>query len=143
MRLDGKTYKEIAAEAGVSRQRIQKMLSPPPSIRCFVVKKFGGKCNRCGIFVGQSGHVHHNGDNPETYNDIENLELLCIGCHRTAHTDSGYLSTTYSYGTQTVDTRRSSFSKCEQCGYRWLPRQLSLPARCPKCQSRHWAKVRL
>ena len=85
MRLKGFTYKAISIKAGISRQRVQQLLSPPPSIRAYVVAKFGGECNRCGVLVGQSGHIHHNGDNPETYNDIENLELLCLGCHSKEH----------------------------------------------------------
>jgi len=85
LRLDGMTYKQIGIRAGVSRQRIQQLLCPPKNIREFVINKFGGRCNRCNIFVGESGHIHHNGNNSETYNDVENLELLCIGCHRRAH----------------------------------------------------------
>jgi transcriptional regulator with XRE-family HTH domain len=86
LRLDGMTYDEIARKAGVSRQRIQQLLSPPPDIRDFVVKKFNGLCNHCGIKVGTSGQVHHHGtDEEETYNDIPNLELLCLACHRAEH----------------------------------------------------------
>jgi hypothetical protein len=85
MRLDGMTYQEISNEAGISRQRVQQLLSPPPKIKSLIYKKFDGRCNRCGIIVGQSGHIHHNGEMIETYNDIDNLELLCISCHRKAH----------------------------------------------------------
>ena len=86
LRLNGYTYQYIADEAKVSRQRVQQILSPPRAIREFVVHKYKGKCERCGIFVGKSGHVHHrdshNGDN---FDDIDNLELLCTSCHRNAH----------------------------------------------------------
>ena len=86
LRLEGMTYQAIATEVGVSRQRIQQLLSPPTSIREFVVNKFSGRCNRCGIIVGLSGHVHHKGDlNEESYSDINSLELLCLGCHRKTH----------------------------------------------------------
>ena len=85
LRLDGLTYRDIANRAGISRQRVQQLLSPPPKIRQFVLDKYDDRCNRCGVYVGYSGHVHHNGDNPETYNDINNLELLCLSCHRKAH----------------------------------------------------------
>lgn len=86
LRLDGRSYQYIANEAGITRQRVQQILSPPASIRNFVVAKFNGRCNRCGIFVGASGHVHHNGDLAiENYDDPNNLELLCLVCHRKAH----------------------------------------------------------
>jgi hypothetical protein len=86
MRLDGMTYREIGLKAGISPQRVQQLLSPPAPIRSFVVAKYKGRCNRCGVLVGRSGHIHHEGDlNTENYNDIENLELLCIACHRGAH----------------------------------------------------------
>lgn len=79
------TYGQIGERAGVSRQRVQHLLSPPSSIRKFVIEKYEGECNRCGLIVGISGHVHHAGDEVDTYNDITNLELLCMACHRAAH----------------------------------------------------------
>ena len=92
MRLDGMTYQAIAIKAGISRQRVQQLLGPVPATRRFVVRKFGGRCNRCGIYVGKSGHVHHNGDlDVENYDDPHSLELLCIGCHRIAHLPEPYL----------------------------------------------------
>ncbi len=30
--------------------------------------------------------------------------------------------------------------ECKRCGYKWIPRSLNRPARCPKCQSRAWDK---
>ena len=86
MRLDGATYRQIGEEFGVSRQRAQQILSPPASIRRYIVKKYNGRCNGCGIIVEKSGHVHHvNTDNGENYEDIDNLQLLCISCHRGKH----------------------------------------------------------
>lgn len=86
MRLNGRTYEYIAGKAGVSRQRIQQLLSPPSSIRKYIIKKYNGCCDDCGIFVGKSGHVHHKPANgEEDYNDIENLQLLCLSCHRIEH----------------------------------------------------------
>jgi len=32
--------------------------------------------------------------------------------------------------------------KHPECGYRWIPRTLGRPARCPKCQSRRWDQPR-
>ena len=86
LRLEGRTYEYIANKAGVTRQRVQQLLSPPKAIRDFVVAKYNGYCGTCGLYVGDSGHVHHNPSNgEENYNDIENLELLCISCHRSKH----------------------------------------------------------
>jgi len=87
LRLNGYTYARIAMRANVSRQRVQQILAPPRPIRDFVVNKHDGKCAKCGLYVGKSGHVHHAGNETETYNDIENLELLCLTCHRGAHRD--------------------------------------------------------
>ena len=60
LRLDGYTYKRIADDTGVSRQRIQQLLSPPKEVRNYVIRKYNGQCADCGIIVGRSGHVHHN-----------------------------------------------------------------------------------
>lgn len=85
LRLDGYSYQHIADVANISRQRVQQLLSPPSDIRNFIVKKYEGRCVDCGVYVGQHGHVHHNNSDNESYQDIENLELLCIGCHRKRH----------------------------------------------------------
>ena len=87
MRVDGHTYQSIARKAGVSRQYIQEVLSPPRAIRDYVVEKYHGRCNGCGIYVGSSGHIHHMGKEVVDYNNIGNLELLCIACHRGEHTE--------------------------------------------------------
>jgi 5-methylcytosine-specific restriction endonuclease McrA len=86
LRLRGKTYDFIGSKAGVTRQRVQQLLAPPKDIRDFVIKKYDGCCAECGLSVGKSGHVHHNnmGDE-ENYQDIDNLQLLCISCHRKKH----------------------------------------------------------
>jgi len=85
LRLQGQTYEAIATQAGISRQRVQQLLSPPRAVRDYVVKKHDGRCKECGLIVGKSGHVHHVGSNGENYNDIDNLQLLCISCHRRKH----------------------------------------------------------
>ena len=85
LRLEGRSYQYIANEAGVSRQRVQQVLSPPTEVRDFVVLKYDGYCSRCGLYVGQNGHIHHNHSNSENYNSVGTLELLCIACHRHRH----------------------------------------------------------
>ena len=84
-RLDGSTYSEIALELGISRQRAQQLVSPPKDIRDTAVRRAKGRCEICGIYVGKSGQVHHIGTEWEDYNDVCNLQLLCIACHRSAH----------------------------------------------------------
>ena len=89
MRLDGLSYQAIATQAGISRQRVQQLLSPQKAVRDFVIKQADGKCQICGIKVNHSGHVHHKAcDIDENYNDIEQLQLLCLSCHRKSHHDS-------------------------------------------------------
>ena len=88
LRLDGLTFAEIGAKLGLSRQRIQQILSPPRDVRDFVVKRARGLCQRCGIAVGTSGHVHHRRFSEMmegAYNDRKNLRLLCPSCHRVEH----------------------------------------------------------
>lgn len=85
LKLEGHTYQYIATEAGVSRQRIQQLLSPPVAIRNQVIKKHHGKCANCGLLVGIKGDIHHKGAEEETYDDLMSLELLCKSCHRIEH----------------------------------------------------------
>lgn len=97
-RLDGLTYQQIGEELGVSRQRVQQILSPPPAIRKAVATRAHHRCERCGIAVGLSGHIHH--DNPlgrEDFDDINTLQLLCFRCHRLVHGKT--------FGTRTRRTR--------------------------------------
>ncbi len=86
MRLDGHTYRQIADKMGISPQRVQKILSPPTSIRLLVIKRTQGLCEDCGILLGWHGAVHHEPANgEEDYNDLDNLHLLCASCHRKRH----------------------------------------------------------
>lgn len=95
LRLQGHTFAEIAVVLGVSRQRIQQILSPPRKVRDRVVIAAAGECAACGLFVGSAGHVHHRqagGLSRENYNDYPNLVLLCASCHRTAHKETPPIS---------------------------------------------------
>lgn len=84
-RLLGMTYAAIGKELGISRQRVQQLISPSKYIRNVVVKRANNRCQRCEVILDGSGHIHHKGNEDEDYNDIDNLELLCISCHRIAH----------------------------------------------------------
>jgi len=85
MRLDGMTYQQIGKTLGISRQRVQYLISPPPYIRKLVVDRANGRCEICGILVGRSGHIHHEGTTFEDYQDDDNLKLLCVSCHKRVH----------------------------------------------------------
>ena len=85
-RLQGLTYHQVGVEMEISRQRVQQLLSPPKGVRTIVVTRAKGCCQDCGLGVGDSGHVHHRSStNGDTYDDIDNLELLCVSCHAVAH----------------------------------------------------------
>lgn len=50
------------------------------------------KCQHCGAYLGGSiqrydGHVHHIDENTGN-NDLNNLILLCVPCHRKVHKSS-------------------------------------------------------
>ena len=85
LRIEGLTYSQIARAAQISRQRVQQIISPPGNIQKMVLNKYGKRCSSCGIFVGESGHIHHMDITCENYNDFDNLELLCPSCHRIKH----------------------------------------------------------
>jgi len=86
MKLEGKSYAQVGKELGISRQRVQQLLRPPTNVWKLVYNRANGKCESCGIIVGYSGHVHHKANNGENYQDTDQLELLCVSCHRKAHT---------------------------------------------------------
>ncbi|KKN34504.1 hypothetical protein LCGC14_0792990 [marine sediment metagenome] len=128
-RLSGMTYAQIGKELGISRQRVQQLVSPPKAVRDLVVSRANGECERCSIRVGRSGQVHHsNASNGDTFNEIENLQLLCIPCHLIAHSPNppqGIVELT-----------------CLRCDYQWHPRSNEKPVRCPKCGSPYWDRER-
>ena len=90
LRLDGKTYRQIGTALGVSRQRIQQILMPRPAVWNAVKNRANGRCERCGL-AGEFHPVHHCGagkDQADTFNDLENLQYLCVFCHRRIHADA-------------------------------------------------------
>ena len=127
-RLDGLTYAQIGLEAGISRQRVQKLLQPPPLVRLALSDKYEDKCADCGIDLQYRGHAHHVGanDGVEDYNDLPNLVLLCISCHRLAHNND----------------QRHGLLCCLRCEHRWPQRGPSKPRWCAKCRSPYWDRPR-
>ncbi len=125
-RFAGLTYAQIARKLGISRQRVQQLISPPPWVRSIVVNRAGGNCQDCGLLVNGSGHVHHKACDGEDYNDVANLVLLCVSCHRIAHV--GVRSICLQCGQPTNGLRRYFCSKkcwslyhkttmtCSSCG---------------------------
>ena len=85
LRLGGYSYDYIGKEVGVSRQYVQQVLAPPKEIRDYIVEKYNSRCLDCGLYVGARGQVHHDKNTGEDFNDIENLILLCVSCHRKNH----------------------------------------------------------
>ena len=85
MKLAGGSYQDIADKFGISRQRVQQIMSPDPITAKAAKTRAEGKCQCCGEYVGVSGHIHHNRSNPGDYNSIDNLEYLCLPCHRKEH----------------------------------------------------------
>lgn len=84
LKLKGLSYREIAKQAGVSRQRIHQLLSPPSAIGLAVQQRAQLKCEHCQIRL-LGGHIHHKGGQDGTWNDLSQLEYLCLSCHRIAH----------------------------------------------------------
>jgi hypothetical protein len=135
LKLQGASYNQIAEAVGLSRQRIQQLLSPSPKIKRFILQKYEGKCAKCGFNVGKSGHIHHifsTVSNKEIYNSADNLILLCNSCHRSSHR---FLGEAPPY-----DNTRPCI--CQRCGHQWNPRIDSRPQCCPACKSYNWNKPR-
>jgi len=84
-RLDGESYAEIGRKYNLSRQWVQQLLSPHAEIRNYVIEKYHNRCASCGILLNKGGNIHHKNTDYESYNDIENLEYLCVSCHRRKH----------------------------------------------------------
>jgi len=83
LRLRGMTYAEIGKALGVSRQRAQQLVRPPRPIYEAVKARAGGKCELCGLEIS-NGHVHHK-ERVNDYNGLDNLQYLCVVCHKGEH----------------------------------------------------------
>lgn len=147
-RLDGLSYREIAEEAGVSRQRVQQMLSPPKEVSLYVHAKFSGRCADCGVQAkGANGHVHHRSTETEVdeYNDLDNLELLCPGCHRTKHAAliRSLIPVPDPMSSKAIQRIITNEYHCQVCKHIWRQCLQSdpIPTECPSCDSKRWDKV--
>lgn len=105
--LKGLTYAEIGKEMGVSRQRAQQLVKPPTPVMDFIRKRAGGACEQCKIALA-NGHVHHM-SNDAGFNDIDNLQYLCISCHQTKHYNEAFPANTLGLA---MAARRLGLSRC-------------------------------
>jgi len=137
LKLDGHSYQHIGELAGISRQRVQQLLSPPAAVRRIVVNAYNGRCANCGIHVGYTGHVHHKGQEAESYNHIEQLELLCPTCHRVKHPGPP-LPSRGDHPATHIELIKLS---CLRCGHIWIPKKEEI-RQCPRCKSAYWDKAK-
>ncbi len=130
MLLDGMTYQAIGNKCGVSRQRVEQILSPPEHIMTRVRKRAQRRCESCGVLIQRGAHLHHNNSDkiePARYNDIDNILYLCCSCHRRKHHLAKPSITV-------VMTKRLH---CQRCPHSWIPRKAEVRI-CPKCKSAYW-----
>ena len=142
LRLNGLTYQSIGKTLHVSRQYAQQLTSPPKAIRDRVINLAHSKCEKCQVHIGSNGQVHHKKAKnleEEVYNDLENLQLLCLACHRRSH----LLPLPHTNVPMISNAMRAfGWLFCKRCGHHWLPRSPQLPTRCPACQSPYWNRAR-
>ena len=81
------TFTEIAEKYGVSKQRIQQLVSAPPAIRKFVHENSKKVCRECGApVVLRDMQVHEQGAGlVDNYDNISMLICMCRDCHVTEH----------------------------------------------------------
>lgn len=94
----GLTYEQIGEKFGVSRQRIWQILNNYSNISKLNTNKFyelkrntpcelGIKCFEKNGFIENRYYkleIHHKDKNRDN-NDLANLLVLCIGCHKYIH----------------------------------------------------------
>ncbi len=90
MKLEGRSYADISKIMGISRQRVQQILSPPHDIYEIVAINAKGKCQTCGLWLGKSGHIHHTEGADNDYSNPQHLQYLCVSCHRKTHSKNKY-----------------------------------------------------
>ena len=84
--LYGFSYTQIASMIGGTRQNVQQLIQPTYNIRLWVRARAGDRCE--GVRIGRrcaakGKHIHHR-SRTMPHNRLDNLELLCLSCHRLA-----------------------------------------------------------
>ena len=82
----GESYQTIANAFGLSRQRVQQFFKPHKLIRAQVMERAQGKCEACQAWLGKA-EIHHKRRIANNFNDLSNLELLCVPCHMRRHNE--------------------------------------------------------
>ncbi len=92
LKAQGKSYADIAAVSGLTRQGVQWRFSPRIATMRLIADRARGLCEKCGQF-DQFGHYHHKVYDFDILNEVENILYLCTPCHlkKNGHEHSGHL----------------------------------------------------
>ena len=94
LRIEGNSFQRIAEEAGITRQAVSLILTPPVEVRDSIYQKHDDRCAHCGLRVitrgkdvikNVSGQLHNTKGGDLNWNTPETLILLCASCHRIEH----------------------------------------------------------
>lgn len=83
LKVAGYTYAEIGAIMGVSRQRVEQIISPTKEVLLKVRRRTNGLCALCG---NELTTIHHKSSvqTAADFDSPENMVLLCKSCHKIA-----------------------------------------------------------
>lgn len=56
-----------------------------PNTRKKIKEMYNGRCALCGRLGNHIHHIRYRQEAPEMVDDVDNLILLCIGCHEEVH----------------------------------------------------------
>lgn len=118
----GLSYTKIAEIEAITRQRVQQLVKPPVNIINLIRERAACLCETCHAATGS--HLHHKSWVKDTYNNPENLLLLCRECHQHLHAYSHHCivcDTITSVAKRFCSTtcKKSYYTtsyRCEQCG---------------------------
>lgn len=82
----GEACPKPEARKRVKARRKRQAVKVVKSVRAVLVDEVCGRCERCGMFLGDFGHAHHR--KPRSLGGkwtIENLAYYCARCHAVAH----------------------------------------------------------
>ena len=94
LRIEGNSFQRIADEAGITRQAVSLILTPPVDVRDSIYHRHDDRCAHCGLRVitrtegttkNVAGQLHNTRGGDLNWNTPETLILLCASCHRIEH----------------------------------------------------------